>query len=234
MRVLITRPQPDAARTAARLAELGHEALVEPLLMVEPVAVEKIPPGPFAALAATSANAMRVAGNTAALNALRALPVHAVGTHTAGAAREAGFTNVIDAAGDTESLAQNLARHLQSPARVLHLAGEKRAKELGPLLALHGVEVVVLELYRMRRADRIRSSVELFAAGKIDAVLHFSPRSAATFVALAEQEGLAEAARRPRHLCLSQAVAAEIMPLGIAAEIAEAPNEAALLALLNS
>ena len=232
MRVLVTRPQPDAAQTAARLAALGHEAVVEPLLILEPKEIERAPAGPFAALAATSANAMRVAARLKVLDPLRSLPLHAVGTHTADAAREARFKTVIDAKGDADTLAENIVRDVQSPGRVLHLAGEARAKELGPLLAARGIEVEVLELYRMRRADH--TSAALFGADRIDAVLHFSPQSAATFVVLVERGGLADVARRARHLCLSQTVAAELMAIGISAEVAAEPNEAALLALLNS
>lgn len=234
MRVLVTRPEPDAARTAARLAELGHETVIEPLLAIEPIAIETIPPRSFAALAATSANAMRVAGDMPALDSLRALPLYAVGNHTAIAAHEAGFTTVIDADGDAAALAQNLSRYVKPPARVLHLAGAERAQELGPLLAADGIEVEVLELYRMRPADRLGAAAASILTGQVDAVLHFSPRSAATFVALVERQRLADAARALRHLCLSQAVAAPLAAIGAKTEIAAAPNEAALLALLNS
>jgi uroporphyrinogen-III synthase len=234
MRVLVTRPQPDATRTADRLVVLGHEAIVQPLLTLETIEIKQIPDGPFDALAATSANAMRVVHEMSALDPLRKLPLHAVGMHTANAAREAGFADVVDAGGDAEALAENIARHVRSPGRVLHLAGVDRAKELGPLIAPRGIEVVVLELYRMRGADALGPSAQRIAAGSLDAVLHFSPRSAATFVVLAERAGVTEAARRLRHLCLSPAVAAALMPLGVSGEVAAEPNEPALLALLNS
>jgi len=234
MRVLVTRPETDAARTAARLAELGHEAVVEPLLTLEAKPIERMPAGPFVALAATSANALRIAARIKALDPVRGLPLHAVGTHTADAAHAAGFHTVVDAEGDAAALAASIARVVQSPGRVLHLAGDVRAKELAVLLAPRGIEVDVLELYRMRPAEKLHISAALLGAGRIDAVLHFSPRSAATFVGLVQRGGLTEMARRPRHLCLSQAVAAELMAIGVSAEIAAEPNETALLALLNS
>jgi uroporphyrinogen-III synthase len=236
MRVLVTRPEPDASRTAANLRRLGHEAVVDPLLAIEPLAAIKIPAGPFAGVGVTSATAMRAATAASAatlLDPVRALPLYAVGAHTAEAAREAGFKNVRHADGDAAALAGLIVRELPAASRVLHLAGEDRAQDLGRLLAPHGIEVAVLELYRMRPAEKLGASAAALASG-LDAVLHFSPRSAATFVALAEREGLGAAARRPRHLCLSQAVAASLAPLGVTPEIAAAPNEAALLALLNS
>jgi uroporphyrinogen-III synthase len=232
MRVLVTRPQPDAARTATRLAALGHVAIIGPLLQFEALEIRKFPAGRFAAVVATSANAMRAVASSA-LEPFRFVPFYAVGSHTAAAAREAGFENVTDCHGDAAALAAVLAREIAAPARILHLAGEDRAQDLGRLLASSGIEVEVLELYRMRPVERFGTSAALIGSG-LDAVLHFSPRSAATFVALAEREGLATVAQKLRHFCLSQAVADALAPLGVTPEIAAQPNEAALFALLKS
>ena len=57
--MLVTRPQPDASETAARLFALDIDALVEPLLSAETLASTLPPADGFAALAATSANALR-------------------------------------------------------------------------------------------------------------------------------------------------------------------------------
>ncbi len=70
-------------------------------------------------------------------------------------------------------------------------------------------------------------------ARELDAVLHFSPRSAEMFVALARKARLESALRSIRHLCLSAAVAAVLSEAGARAEIAPRPEEAALLALLD-
>ena len=40
MRILVTRPEPDAARTAATLRAAGHQVSVDSLLAVEPVAFD--------------------------------------------------------------------------------------------------------------------------------------------------------------------------------------------------
>ena len=234
MRVLVTRPQPDAARTAARLNESGHEAIVDPLLSIAPVAISKFTVGPYAALAATSANAVRVAGATVELDFLRATPIYAVGAHTADAARDAGFEKVVVAGGDAAALAQLLSARLPSGARVLHLAGEDRSRELAELMPRVGITVEVIVLYRARPAAALApATIAALSQRKVDAVLHFSPRTAATFVALAERHGLADAARKPRHLCLSHAAAKELMALGVNAECAVQPTEADLVALLG-
>jgi uroporphyrinogen-III synthase len=234
MRVLLTRPEPDAARTAAKLAVLGHEALLDPLLTLEPLTKPELPAGPFAALAATSANAVRIAGAKVTLDRLRSAPLYAVGGATAEAARAAGFANVVAADGDAAALARLLSEKLPAHARVLHLAGEERAQDLGALLAPSGILVTLLVLYRMRAASAFAApTMAALTAGDIDAALHFSPRSAAAFAAIAERQGLVNAACRVRHYCLSHAVAAPLRSIGASAEIAARPNETDLLALLK-
>jgi uroporphyrinogen-III synthase len=77
---------------------------------------------------------------------------------------------------------------------------------------------------------------ELFNAverGQIDAVLHFSRRSADNFVAAAKAAGLMTQALAPRQLCLSQPVAEPLRAAGAHdIAIASRPDEAALLKLL--
>jgi uroporphyrinogen-III synthase len=233
MRVLVTRPQLDASRTAANLEALGHEALIDSLLTVERTAKE-MPVGLFDALAATSANAMRIAATLSEVDVLRDLPLFAVGTHTARAARDGGFTDVRDANGDAAALAGLIVRELPHTSRVLHVAGEDRAQDLGALLAPAKIAVAVWTLYRMRAAESFGPAAPALASGKLDAVLHFSPRSAAIFVALAEREGLILAAQRLRHLCISQAAAAPLARLHVTPEIAAEPRESALVELLKA
>ena len=57
MRVVITRPQPAAERTAAALAARGHSVWVVPLMQVEPVEADLS--GDWGGVIITSANAAR-------------------------------------------------------------------------------------------------------------------------------------------------------------------------------
>ena len=234
MRVLVTRPQPDAARTAARVRELGHDVIVDPLLSITSVTVSEIPAGPFAGLAVTSANAARAAAANVALDFTRAIPTFTVGGHTAEAARAAGFKKVVAADGDASALARLLENELAAGTRVLHLAGEDRARDLSGLLSNSGIAVEVLVLYRAQPAAALAPAIAAaLSQNKVDAILHFSLRSAATFASLAQRQGLADAARRPRHLCLSRTVAQGLAPLGVAVECAVRPTEEELVALLG-
>lgn len=234
MRILVTRPEPDAARTAAKLSAAGHEVAVDSLLAIEPVAFDP-PRGEYAALTVTSANALRAAGASPAISRFRPLPLFALGAHTANAAREAGFPNVETAGGDARLLGETLARRLPAGARVLYLAGENRARDLAALTAPAKIAVEVLMVYRARATERFKdATAEKLRAREFDAVLHFSSRSAATFVALARQARLESALRSIRHLCLSEAVAAVLAEASAKAEIAPHPEEEALLALLDA
>ena len=73
MRVLVTRPRPDAEAFAEALATRGHEALIEPLLEITLAEASALPLelDAFQALLVTSANGLRA---FAALPERRALP----------------------------------------------------------------------------------------------------------------------------------------------------------------
>ena len=234
MRILVTRPEPDAARTAETLRAAGHEVTIDSLLAVEPVAFAA-PAGEFAAAAVTSANALRAVAANPEIAKFKLLPLFALGVHTANAAREAGFPNIETADGDARSLGETLARRLPAGTRVLYLAGENRARDLAAWTSPAKIAIETLIVYRASVAKRFKdATAEKLQARELDAVLHFSPRSAATFVALAREAGLESALRSIRHLCLSAAVAAALSEAGARAEIAPRPEEAALLALLGA
>ena len=57
MRLLLTRPELDAQRTATVLRAQGHDVIIAPLLRIEPVTDAQIGAGPWVAILITSANA---------------------------------------------------------------------------------------------------------------------------------------------------------------------------------
>ena len=85
MRLLVTRPQADGERTAARLRARGHHVTLAPLLRIEPVDFE-FPRAPLSAVVITSANAARAIARHSRREALTALTAFTVGRHTAEAA----------------------------------------------------------------------------------------------------------------------------------------------------
>src|SRR5215813_10078116 len=101
MRLIVTRPEPDASATAALLRARGHVVDVAPLLRVETEATADLGRGPWGGIVITSTNAVRaIAGHarkTELLAELLARPLFAVGRRSAEAARAAGFADVISA-----------------------------------------------------------------------------------------------------------------------------------------
>jgi len=58
MRLLVTRPEPESARTAAALRQRGHAVIEAPMLRIAPVPDVVLGPGPWVAVALTSINAV--------------------------------------------------------------------------------------------------------------------------------------------------------------------------------
>jgi len=228
MRIVVTRPQADGERTATVLEALGHEVLVAPLMRIEPVAVALA--GTWSAIVITSANALQAA----AAPELKSLPVFAVGPRTAEVARQAGFAVVSAANGDTKDLVRLIAaRSAGAKAPLLYLAGEDRAGDLVAELATQGIRAQMKIVYRAVAEPFPTVLAAALDAGDVDAVLHFSRRSAELFIQGAKASGVAGPAEDVRHLCLSSQVAE---PLAGASRIAVAarPEEAALIALLRA
>jgi uroporphyrinogen-III synthase len=219
--VWITRARPGADATAARVAALGFEAVVDPLLAVETLAFE-VDLSDVRALAFTSANGVEAFARG---SSERGLPVFAVGRATARAAEAAGFASVTSADGDVAALARLIAR--AKPGPVLWAGAEDPAADLVALLDAGGVKARAVAVYRtVARAPSDETLARLQAP--LTVLLH-SPRAARALAAiLARRSGPAS-----RVLCLSEAVAAPVRDLAEVA-ISARPDDAALLDLLKA
>ena len=121
------------------------------------------------------------------------------------------------------------ARRADAKAPLLYLAGEDRAADLVAELAVHGIAAEMAVVYRAVTAPFPPALSGALAAGEIDAVLHFSKRSAENYLAGAAQAGVAGPAIGVRHICLSAQIAEPLMGAGASRiAIAPRPDEAAL------
>jgi uroporphyrinogen-III synthase len=233
VRLLVTRPEPDAERTAAALRRRGHATIVAPLLRIETLTDTDFGTGPWNAILVTSANAAPAIAAHTRLAELGVLPVFAVGERSADAIRAAGFREVISARGDVGDLAERVARSVKPPARLLYLAAADRSGDLAGALNALGFAVDTVVVYRAVAAATLPADAVAALADGIDGVLHFSRRSAETYVKTANVAGLLFAALAPVHYCLSARVAEPLMQAGArAVSIAPEPTEAALFALI--
>jgi uroporphyrinogen-III synthase len=233
MRVVVTRPHPQGERTAAALAARGHDVWKVPLMTIEPVAADFS--GIWSAVAITSANAPAAITGNAGWDTLMKLPLYAVGGRSAEAAREVGFTQVTSADGEARDLVQVLReRHNDRKAPLLYLAGENRAADLVGELKAHGIAAEMRVVYRavtMPFPDELAAALE--AGGDVQAVLHFSRRSADNYVAGARGAGVTEQAMAVRHYCLSEQVAEPLRAAGAhRVMVAPRPDEVALIELV--
>ena len=231
MRLLLTRPEADAKRTAQRLRAHGHTVFVAPLLKIETVAAEI---GDGAAIVVTSANAAQAVAAHQQRTALCRLPVFAVGARTAQAMRDAGFAEVTSADGGVGDLSRLVAARVTAGASLLYLAGADRAGDLAGDLRTRGFAVETIVVYRAVAMTRLPDTAAVALTDGVHGVLHFSPRSAAAYVEAARAAGQLAAALKPAHFCLSAPVAVPLRRAGAAhVHIAQRPTEAALVELIG-
>jgi uroporphyrinogen-III synthase len=152
-RVLVTRPEPGASATAARLIERGFDPVVLPLTEIVAVAPGALPDR-IDAVVATSANAFRHAPK-ALMDKLRHLPLHVVGAKTA----EAAGREVASVAPDARTLAQRLSNGLGARSHVLHLTGRVRRPELKRIFENAGHFVTEIEIYDTRPVELLPGEI---------------------------------------------------------------------------
>lgn len=235
MRLLLTRAEPDAARSAAALRARGHTVVIAPLLHIEPVANAAIGAGPWAAILITSANAAHAIAANERCGALAASPAFAVGERSAQAMRTAGFADVTAADGGVDDLARLVAERMPAGASLLYLAGEDRSGDLAGALRAKGFAVETVVIYRAVIAEKLPQAAAGALAGGIDGVLHFSRRSAEAYLECARAAGMLEAALKPAQFCLSAQIAEPLRRAGAGdVRVAPLPAEAALIALVGA
>jgi len=221
MRLLVTRPEPDNARTAAALRAAGHEVVLAPMLRIEMLPDADLGPPPWSGILITSANGVRALAGHRRRDELLSLPLLAVGRSSAEEARAAGFADVTSADGDARDLARLAAqRFAGAPHPLLYLAGEDRSGDL----AVPGLTVRTVVIYRAAAADRLPPA----ARERIDGVLHFSRRSVEAYLACG---GIVAGVA---HYCLSERAAGPLKAAGAdSVLVAQRPDEASLLALVT-
>lgn len=240
MSILVTRPRPDNEATADYLRARGHVVLLAPVLKFEPVAFRDESEAGYGAIIVTSANAIRAVAPQLRDLGLLELPLFAVGEHTAAVARDAGFTDVVVAGGDAASLRDKVmqsarAKLLKTESTLLYLAGADLSRDLGGELGAEGFSVVTQTIYRMAPVKIFpREVCEGFATHGIEAVLHYSRRSARAFLDAARNEGVEISALAVPQCCLSENVAAVLRDAGASQVlVAATPDENALFDTLE-
>lgn len=231
-RILVTRPLPDAERTAAGLAALGLEPIVAPMLEARFLAAGLPDPAPFVALAFTSANAVRALAAHPLGETFAALPVYAVGDHTASQARAVGFERVSPALGTLDHLIEMVIA--DKPAGpIFYPAPAHQSGDLAGRLAAAGIAVQSRVLYEMHPATALPPGLaERLLEGEIEGAALFSRRTAAIFAGLLAAPRFAASRENLHCLCLSENVAEPLIEAHFPRiGLADAPSHEAMMVL---
>lgn len=234
MRLLVTRPEPDASIFAAELRGLGHEPVLQPLLEFRVLEFDLGPLRAAEVLIITSGNSLRALRERGVVNDIHGKPLYCVGEQTAKRALAAGFETVLEIAPTGEELARKIIASGRTEAPLVHIMGEHMAFGIVGALAREGFSVQSVTVYSMDASARLLPSVDaMLKAGEVDGVILMSPRTAEIYVSLCHRHGIADSAKTPPYFCLSKNVAAKLAPLKPNhVRVPAEPNRKALLELL--
>jgi uroporphyrinogen-III synthase len=226
---LITRPEPGATETAARLSALGFCPIAAPVLSV--VVRDLRAPSHVAAILLTSRNAVAPCPTF-----LHDRPTFAVGKATAALATEAGFTHVFNADGDAAALANVVADTLSPAAGSLFLpAGRGQGTDLAASLRQLGFHVVRRVAYHAAGVPALpEAAATSLRQGQLAAAMFFSGETSRHFVRLLQAAELADAVRSIDAVSISERAAVPLRALPWRRiSVAAKPNQDAMLVLLN-
>ena len=229
--VLITRPDPGAQETAARIADLGLIPITAPLLEIRPLAARLPAMDKIAAILMASGNAV------APFNAVwHGHPVLTVGDATAQRARHAGFKDVTSAGRNAEALVE-LVR--QWPRRgngtFLLAAGRGQSLTLASDLRAIGCRVLRRAVYAAVPVAHLPEAAKsALVQGDIRAAMFFSAETARHFMRLVRAAGLLDRLRDLEAITIGERAG---MALGTSRwsriRVAGKPTQQEMLALLR-
>jgi uroporphyrinogen-III synthase len=190
--VLITRPEPGASETAARVAALGLTPVVASFLDIRAVPSRLPPPDQIAAVLLASGSAIGPLPKS-----YLDRPVLTVGSATARRAAAAGFTNVVSADGDATALVE-LVRKSRDPHKgtLLLAAGRGQSLALARELRASGYRVLRRVVYSAQPARQLPEAARAaLLDGDTKFVLFFSAETALCFMRLVRAAGLIDTLR---------------------------------------
>ncbi len=229
--MLITRPEPGASETAARVTALGLRPVSAPVLEIRSLPGRLPPATRLQAIVTASGNAI-----PALPPSYHRLPLLAVGEMTASRARAAGFSRVTSANGDARALAALAGQTCDGDdAPLLLVTGQSQGAALAADLRAHGFRVIRRVVYAaVPVPDLPDLARQALAGGDIAAALFFSAETARHCVLLVRRARLQEAVRTVEALAIGQpaAVALEALPWR-RIRVAAKPTQDAMLALLS-
>lgn len=230
--VIVTRAEPGASETFARVRDQGLRPILSPMLSLRALNAPAPDLTGIYNLVFTSANGVRyfidaVGGITEQVTDMAAW---CVGPATRAAAEEAGLQKIIAGDGNADDLASLILTTEDQTDGFLHVANDAAAGNLVATLKDAGRDARFLALYETVPAQEFSDEAgDALRSGEGAIVLVHSAKAAHAFAKLAG--GLAADAWTL--IAISEAAAAPLKPLGASRIIAaDRPNEDALIAAL--
>lgn len=233
MRLLMTRPEPDANRSAERLSARGHTVLVSPVMETR-MSGEPLSWQDGTDIAVTSRNGLRALSRLASSRMRVRARLFAVGDATAALAREAGFATVLSAAGALDELLSLIAR--ENPRRLLYVCGRERTEGFEAGLAECAIPLDIAERYAVDPAPSFSApALAALRAGTLDGALFYSTRTAQAFLALMEHHSISYSTNNMIYFCLAKTISSVFDRKGGARiVVASRPDERSLFEAIDA
>jgi uroporphyrinogen-III synthase len=224
MRILVTRPEAEAIRTAESIVKLGHEPIICPIIKTVFIKTVEILPSKADLIILTSGNGAR---GLAYITEERDCEILCVGEATAETAINLGFNKAKYVPEEYGGNAAGMARYIENSDvknRLLHYCGAEASEELAGL-----------KNYTKQQVYKIIPNVNdhllnLLLNGGIDYITFFSPQTAEIFMNWAKDK---EFPRNISILALSSAVADKLGTGWREVKSAQKPDLDALLSLIT-
>jgi uroporphyrinogen-III synthase len=229
--VLITRPEPGASETAARITAIGLTPIVAPFLEIRPLSSRLPSAQRIAAIILASGNAIDPLPEH-----YRGLPLLTVGAATALRAKIAGFTNIASADGDAVALATLVRARIDRQAGTLLLVcGRRQSLALAADLRQSGYRVARRVVYAADPVTSLPTAARTaLTTGHARTVLFFSTETARCFMRLVQAAGLIATLRNRQAITIGARVGMALRgEYWARVSVAGNPTQDEMLALLR-
>lgn len=230
--VLVTRPQADAAESAAELEKLGYTIICDSVLSIQPCAWAEPDWDSINGVIITSKNALAgFAGHR--------IPKHStfsvVGERAALALRALGYVHVTGTVERSDDLPALIRlQHKPGGLPLLHLTSAHTHDAFYAPLHAQSYAITPIIVYAAVAAAALAAeTVSALREGSIGIVTFYSARSAEIFHDLARAAGLGPHLKAAHAVCLSKAIADSCdAPLWAGVHVAERPTQKHMLECL--
>jgi uroporphyrinogen-III synthase len=235
MYILVTRPEDESEALCKKLSHIGLKPLPAPLMRIQDIPnIEDILKNSLKtnvqAIILTSSNAVRSLSNI--IDDIKKIKTIAVGNKTTAAAKQYGFTDVININGNALKLTDYIIKNFNpKQGSILYLSALDIAFDIERCLSDAGFNINRIAVYQAVKIDQLSDEIaDNFNAKSIGSVLLFSKRTAEIFVNLIEKYNLKNTVNEITAFVLSSNIASEVRKLSLKDVIVAAhPNEEALL-----